>query len=750
MDVELVSAEAAPLQGGGASPTHPWRKEPLGQALEEVRGRLLSVGRHLQKHVDEHAAPLLQEAQKQLREATCRIGIIGQVKAGKSTFINALAERPGLLPSDINPSTVVVTLLNFRNSAKAPEHAGKFHFFSSEEWKDLAEGGGDLRKLTARLVPGFKPELLRAHLDFMRKRAERRLGSHFHDLLGKSHCFEELTPEVLADYISAGDYDELGASNRRHFSDITRTAELFFSEGPFAFPVTLIDTPGNNDPFLVRDEITRRALDDPDVFVFVLSALQPLSTADIAMLRLLNGLHKDRIVVFINRADQLPDPAADGAAVRSAVERRLRLEFPALDIPVVIGSSWWGSLGLLGEHIDLVAHLQPSHAAALLGAEAPAREADAHVANLDPRRLSHALYANSGLPQVATAITQSMASSGTAVLLRQIAACFFEIAKSTDVSAKAEFQSLEKLLAARRAEAAILGAKIAEEEESLRQFEERAGALRETFRHIEKHFTELIATGTDSLRSDLGRLVQEFSSQQAELVLQPQAPRGSKKTAARNLAPLRERLETAYLVSFGQIAGDLSRIESFLYPQLKVIVANLVSDCPSSYLEPPTVPIEPLPSAPLSAALAMDLGERWWKPRLATKPSPQQQANQLRSSIEVEFAAVVEELGRLAQIRLTERADYTLQRLKTIGDGLLTGIERRRTALAAQQRTLYDDGDHSLQRVDSELSQRLRSRADACAACTSASEELERVIEILDAGPGEARPPPGITEPPGP
>ena len=59
----------------------------------------------------------------------------------------------------------------------------------------------------------------------------------------------------------------------------------------------------------MRDEITRRSLENPDVYVFVISALQPLSAADIYMLRLLNGLHKDRIVVFINRADQLPTPA---------------------------------------------------------------------------------------------------------------------------------------------------------------------------------------------------------------------------------------------------------------------------------------------------------------------------------------------------------------------------------------------------------------------------------------------------------
>src|SRR5262249_5167879 len=152
------------------------------------------------------------------------------------------------------------------------------------------------------------------------------------------------------------------------------------------------------------------------------------------------------------------------------------------------------------------------------------------------------------------------------------------------------------------------------------------------------------------------------------------------------------RLETAYFASFEQMAGDLVRIEGFLYPQLKAIVANVLSDCPSGYLEPPTAPLQPLPSAPLSATVALDLGEPWWKLWFATKPSAQQQADHLRRLIDEEFAAVVEELARLAETRLTERIHYTLQRLKAIADSMLTAIERRRMLLAAEVSLLNGGG----------------------------------------------------------
>src|SRR5260221_10593344 len=77
------------------------------------------------------------------------------------------------------------------------------------------------------------------------------------------------------------------------YSDITKTAVLYFKSNEFGFPTILIDTPGTNDPFLVRDEITRRSLDGADFHIVVLTAQQPLSTADVTLFRMLCGLHKE-------------------------------------------------------------------------------------------------------------------------------------------------------------------------------------------------------------------------------------------------------------------------------------------------------------------------------------------------------------------------------------------------------------------------------------------------------------------------
>src|ERR1700747_3388677 len=106
-------------------------------ALDKVRTDLMVWGRQLNELVDGPAQMLTQDGQQVLADLVCRIAVIGQVKAGKSSFVNALVGRPGLLPADVNPWTTVVTNLHF-NCSQAPDGvAGAFRFFDPDEWEDI-------------------------------------------------------------------------------------------------------------------------------------------------------------------------------------------------------------------------------------------------------------------------------------------------------------------------------------------------------------------------------------------------------------------------------------------------------------------------------------------------------------------------------------------------------------------------------------------------------------------------------------
>ena len=78
-------------------------------------------------------------------------------------------------------------------------------------------------------------------------------------------CTRRFTP--LVRYVGT-EYSHAESEAERaegEFSDITKCADIFLDLGAFSFPTVLIDTPGVNDPFLVRDEITRQNLELADI-----------------------------------------------------------------------------------------------------------------------------------------------------------------------------------------------------------------------------------------------------------------------------------------------------------------------------------------------------------------------------------------------------------------------------------------------------------------------------------------------------
>ena len=744
-----IRGELQAPETGAGSGARLFATRQIGAELETMRRELVVCGRELQSARPFRGGSFVDDMLRLLARLTCRIAVIGQVKAGKSTFINGLVRSPGLLPTDVNPWTTAVTHLHFARTDAPPNIAAEFSFFDSNEWERLARGGGHIRELTQRLVPGFEPELLHKHVDAMRRRSEERLGSTLRTLLGKKHAFPSITTEVLERYVCSG-LPSTGSEHKGVYSDIVKSADLYFSSNDFGFPTTIIDTPGTNDPFLVRDEITRRSLENPDIYVFVVSALQPLSAGDIAMLRLLNGLHKDRIVVFINRADQLPNLASDAAEVKAAIERRLRAEFPSLNIPVVYGSAWLGNLRLQAEAGELPPVVAPERTPSPVHCPretaprpttegAPGHHTGHHTG--EPSRSVPAVHTSSGMAEVSAAITRLMCTSGIAMLLRQIALCLAELVRTADVADRAELQSILELIEARRRESEVLGRRIADEERSLAAFEDHAEALNTSFEEVEVHFKGVIGTATQLLRSQLGTMVREFASREAEYLQQALQEKPRRANWRCDVMPLREDMEEAYLGIVDRAAKDLDRVEEFLYPQLRMIVSSLLPAYHGGLLEGLAWPEGASPSvAPLGDKVTVDLAVSWWRRWFASRRISKERANHLRYLIEDDFLRIADELVQEAETHLTERVDYIMGRVRAVSSGLQTGVERRTANLAREKELLEGAGDpQAAERFETEQ----RQRADACRqrqeGYAAALGELQSVLEGLDGAQGESR-----------
>jgi len=117
--------------------------------------------------VDRKSRQNYRAIHERLDNWAARVAVIGQVKAGKSTFLNAFLHQEEFLPSDVNPWTSVVTNVRI-NIPNDPISGAKFDFFDDNDWQEIIDGGSSIRKLTEQLLPGFDTSYLTWHITRIR------------------------------------------------------------------------------------------------------------------------------------------------------------------------------------------------------------------------------------------------------------------------------------------------------------------------------------------------------------------------------------------------------------------------------------------------------------------------------------------------------------------------------------------------------------------------------------------------------
>jgi hypothetical protein len=286
------------------------------------------------------------------------ITFIGQVKAGKTSLINAMAGWPGLLPSDVNPWTSVVTSIHLSPAMSSVATGATFRFFDQDEWSRLIDKGGRLGELASRAGAQEEMEKVRRQVERMREKSQGRLGRRFEMLLGQEHRYGTFDEGLVERYVCLGDdfeEDDAGArfEAKGRFADITKSADLFVDHAEVPLKFCLRDTPGVNDTFLMREQITIGAIRDSRTCVLVLSAHQALSTVDMALIRLISNVKAREVIIFVNRIDELPDPASQIAEIRDSIRATLKKQDGPADAPILFGSAVWASHALSGTIPDM-------------------------------------------------------------------------------------------------------------------------------------------------------------------------------------------------------------------------------------------------------------------------------------------------------------------------------------------------------------------------------------------------------------
>lgn len=723
------------LDDGGserAGPPVPASSPCFAARLRTFQAEVDEAGLRLRSALGEGEDSLVAEGLRLLDGQVCRVAVIGQIKAGKSSFINALVGERELLPTDVNPWTTAVTSLSFGRPGAGAKAV--FQFFSAAEWERLAEGDGRLGELTERFVPGFERQLLRQHMAAVKERAERRLGERFHELLGQRHELETIDAATLRRYVCSGDVPGHPGPDAAtgQFSDITRSAELTCPGGPFEYPTTIVDTPGTNDPLLVRDEITRRSLDSADIYLVVLTARQPMAPSDLALLRILRGLHKEQIVVFVNRIDELESIRSERDAIVDFVRKRLAREFPGSDIPVVAGSAWWGRMALSAE-VDGNERGVDGRTLSYLQEQGLVRREEllrlAHKDRERSRMLRDALLAESGIPAVRAAIDRMLPGCRCTHVVSQLAASFAEIARAARDRARMDLATISRDFDTTLATAERSSAELERLRAEMARLEEVVAVVERSANDFRQQLTGIVHAETTRLRGRLIAAVDRYSAREAEVLLDTLRHGPGPRRWACDTDQLRRALAADFVAGYRHTESRIDALHDKVTPQLRQLLALLMPEAPPS-AGPSLARRAAIAAPPMSALgnrLVLDLHLPWWRAWWTTRPSPEQRGRELVDLLREDFYPLVDDLmasctGEL-EARVASAAKWTFgvsstivaslhaqhERLLALYEGIRAGIDGEADPDSVERKRAFIAGLREREAVGNEVFTRLDS-----------------------------------------
>ena len=217
------------------------------------------------------------------------IGIVGQVNAGKSSFLNALFfNSSDILPKAATPMTAALTKIRYSENISA-----KVYFFSKSDFETIENGAKDCKKAMIRERDKLNEELKKKGKPETKLTDSQLLGmvelsdsvKSFYEIFEnfkknegelrnklsnseESDNFEILEGIDSIDALKNRLEDYVGVNGK--YMPIVKYIEIFLNiEAIKDFDI--VDTPGLNDPVLSRGQLTRNFLGKCDV-VFLLSA----------------------------------------------------------------------------------------------------------------------------------------------------------------------------------------------------------------------------------------------------------------------------------------------------------------------------------------------------------------------------------------------------------------------------------------------------------------------------------------------
>lgn len=222
----------------------------------------------------------LEEIKEKLEKDTLTIGVIGQMKCGKSTFLNAFVFQNDILPAATTPMTAALSVITYGEKERVVAE-----FYTQDEWEEQKMQASKNENDVSNTLEQSK---IKAAKELVSKAS--KLGSSLQSYLGKT---QEDSFENLIEYV--------GAEGK--YVSITKSVKIYYPKD-YLKGVEVVDTPGFNDPIVSREERTKEFLKKADVVVMMLYAGRPFDATDRDIIfKNVQQCGIGKIIVGINKYD---------------------------------------------------------------------------------------------------------------------------------------------------------------------------------------------------------------------------------------------------------------------------------------------------------------------------------------------------------------------------------------------------------------------------------------------------------------
>ena len=291
------------------------RLERLGEIVEAselLRGKSPNDESISSKEACKAAKDKYDDANRLLK-----IGILGRVKAGKSTFLNALLfGGEDILPTAATPKTAALSILEY-----SPKPSVSVEFYNEADLNEIKKKASEYEKLlkerTEEILARFRAECASRGDDFdEKKQRESAQNEAFNELASLEKmlaCYQQ-QKELDKSKISKAElkkHKEIHANlgelrvklenfvgERGKFTPYTKSITLRLNN-EFLKDVQIIDTPGLDDPVPSRTKRTNDYLSECDAVLLLSNVTKFLSSDDADLVANLAGTKNAARIFFV-------------------------------------------------------------------------------------------------------------------------------------------------------------------------------------------------------------------------------------------------------------------------------------------------------------------------------------------------------------------------------------------------------------------------------------------------------------------